>query len=173
MADMIALFGSLLVLGITFPSLLATWWLLFPATVDRARLRLEQTPWRCFWFGGILLAGLTIPIVILLLLPYGPSKFIGWSLIVLALSISSLGAAGIASKMGERIGQTSSAGPAASFLRGALLLELGVFFPVIGWFIAMPLLMVVSLGATGFALLHWMPRRHAIPSNAEAVETGV
>lgn len=159
MADISAIFGSLLIFGIAFPGMLTAWWLLFPATVERARMRLEQTPWQCFWFGGILTAAAVIPTVILLALPFGPAKFLGWALIVIALAFSSLGSAGIAAKMGERLIEKSSASPAAAFVRGAIVLELAVFFPVLGWLLVFPLTIVTGLGATGFALLRWVPKK--------------
>jgi uncharacterized protein involved in cysteine biosynthesis len=159
MADVSAIFGSLLIFGIAFPGMLTAWWLLFPASVERARMRLDQTPWQCFWFGGILTAAAVIPTVILLALPFGPAKFIGWTLIVIVLAFSSLGSAGIAAKMGERFAQQSNASPAAAFVRGAIALELAVFFPVLGWFLVFPLTIVAALGATGFALLRWVPKK--------------
>ena len=158
MADISAIFGSLLIFGIAFPGLLIAWWLLFPATVERARARLDQTPWRCFWFGGILTAAAVIPTVILLLLPFGLAKFLGWSLIVIVLAISSLGSAGIAAKMGVLLAERSSASPAAAFVRGAIALELAVIFPLLGWLLVFPFTVVTALGATGFALLRWLPK---------------
>src|SRR5712692_4890216 len=99
MADISAVFGILLSLGIVFPGLLTAWRLLFPATVERAQLRLEHTPWRCFWLGGVLVAVLVVPIVVLLALPFGPAKMAGWVLIFASLSFASLGAAGLAGRM--------------------------------------------------------------------------
>lgn len=158
MADISAIFGSLLIFGIAFPGLLTAWWLLFPATVERAQTRLEQTPWQCFWFGGIITAAVVIPTVILLVLPFGPAKFLGWTLMVVTLAVSSLGSAGIAAKMGKRLVETSHASPAAAFVRGAIALELAVFFPLLGWLLVFPLTIVTALGATGFALLRWVPK---------------
>ncbi len=108
MADISAVFGILISLGIGFPGLLTALWLLFPATVERARLRLEGTPWQCFWLGGVLTAIIVVPTVILLALPFGPAKFIGWTLITLVLALACLGFAGIAAKMAERLTQTSA-----------------------------------------------------------------
>lgn len=159
MANITAVFGILFILGLAFPGLLTAWWLLFPATVERARLRLERTPWRCFWLGGVLTAMLVIPIVILLALPFGPAKFMGWALVVIALTISALGAAGLAAKMGEKISARSGhVSPIGAFVRGAIALELAAAFPILGWFILIPIAVVTSLGATAFALLHWMPK---------------
>ena len=96
MADISAIFFILLIIGISYPALLTAWWLLFPSTVERARLRLDRTPWQSFWLGGVVLAALLIPTVILLALPFGPAKFLGWILIALTLAFSGLGAAGLA-----------------------------------------------------------------------------
>ena len=134
---------------------------MFPATVERARLRLDRTPWRCFWLGGIVTAILVIPVVGLLMLPFGPAKFLGWALVVIALTLSALGAAGLAAKLGDKISARSgNISPVGAFVRGAFALELAAVFPVLGWFIFIPLAIVTSLGATAFALLHWMPRHH-------------
>jgi hypothetical protein len=134
-------------------------WLLLPTTVKRAQLRLEYTPGRCFWLGGVMIAVMIIPILILLSLPSGGAKFFGWILIALVLALSSLGSAGLAAKMGEQLATRSHNFSAfGAFLRGALILELAAFFPVLGWFFVVPLTTVTSIGATGFALLHWMPK---------------
>lgn len=168
MADISALFGTLILLGIGFVGMLTALWLLFPATVERARLRLEYTPWRCFWLGGVLTAVAVIPIVILLLLPMGPAQFMGWTLIAAVLAISSIGFAGIAAKMGERLaGISTNSSPAAAFVCGALALELAMAFPIFGWVFIMPLAIVTALGATGFALLHWMPKKTAAVLSSE------
>ncbi len=170
MADVSAVFGILLALGLVFPGLLTAWWLLFPATVERARMRLERSPWPCFWLGGVLTAALVIPIVVLLALPLGPAKLAGWTLIFAALGIASLGAAGLAAKMAGQIERT--AGPATSklgaFVRAAVALELAAAFPLIGWVIVIPLATVTALGATAFALLRWSPARAAVSPSTVA-----
>jgi uncharacterized protein involved in cysteine biosynthesis len=159
MANITAVFGILFILGVAFPGLLTAWWLLFPATVERARLRLDRTPWRCFWLGGVLTAILVVPIIGLLALPFGPAKFMGWALVAVTLTVSALGAAGLAAKMGERLAaRAGNVSLAGAFLRGAVALELAAAFPVVGWFIFIPLVIVTALGATAFALLQWMPR---------------
>ena len=159
MADISAVFGILVSLGIGFPGLLASLWLLFPATIERARMRLERTPWQCFWLGGIMTAFTVIPIAILMALPFSPAQFLGWALIAATLTLSCIGFAGIAAKMGERLTQNANINPAAAFVRGALALELAIAFPIFGWLFLLPLAIVTALGATGFALLHWMPKQ--------------
>jgi hypothetical protein len=163
MADIFAIFGLLLTLGILFPGMLTAWWLLFPATVERARLRLERTPWQCLWLGlgSAILIG--IPILGLLALPTAVTKFMGGSLLTLVLALAGLGTAGMAAKMGDQWFKLGGEGlsPTGAFVRGAVALELAAAFPIIGWFIVIPLATIVALGATAFALFRWLPRTDA------------
>jgi len=159
MSDVLAVFFILLLFGVAFPGLLSAWWLIFPSTVERARQRLDSTLWSCFWLGLALLVLVLIPVLILLALPVGPAKFMGWSLAFLALAINGLGAAGLAGKMGaELLKRSAASSSAGAFVRGAVALELACAFPIIGWAIFFPFSVMLSLGATAFALLGWMPR---------------
>jgi len=159
MADISAIFFILLIISIAFPSMLAAWWLLFPAVVSRAQTRIEKTLSRTFWLGVLIIIALAIPIVILLALPFGPAKFIGWVLLAASLALSSIGSAGVAAHLGERMKQTgNNYSSLSAFLRGAVVLELAAFFPVLGWLFLWPLALIVAFGATGFALMNWMPR---------------
>ncbi len=164
MADISAIFFILLIIGIAYPAMLTAWWLLFPAVISRAHMRVDKTPMQTFWMGLVILIAVTIPIVILLALPFGPAKFIGWILLGASLAISSIGSAGIAAHLGARLSKHTSITPLSGFIRGAVILELSAFFPLIGWlFVWIPML-VISFGATGFALLNWNPREKTQPS---------
>ena len=158
MADISAIFFILLILGVAFPAMLTAWWLLFPPVVARSQVRVEKTLTRTFWMGLVLVIALAIPIIILLALPFGPAKFLGWVLLAASFSLSSIGSAGIAAHLANRLAQQSNVSALGAFVRGAVLLELAAFFPVIGWLFLWPLLLVTAFGATAFALLNWLPR---------------
>jgi len=158
MADISAIFFIILIIGVAYPALLTAWWLLFPAAVDRARLRLERTPLKSFGMGLVALFAFLIPILIFLSLPSGFLKFMGWVMIALMLTFSSLGAGGLAARFAERINRLGSFSPLGAHVRGAVVIELASFFPILGWFIFFPLATITTLGAAAFALLHWMPR---------------
>ncbi len=146
----------LFIFGLAFPGMLTAWWLLFPGVVGRSAVRLERSPWKAFWTGAAALVLAFIPIVILLALPFGPAKFLGWAGALLLLAFSSLGSAGLAAHLGLRLSQRSGAlSPAAGFVRGAFVLEMAVLFPLIGWFLVLPLTVFISLGA---ALLGFVSR---------------
>ncbi len=168
MADISAIFFILLIIGIAFPAMLTAWWLLFPALISRAQTRVDKTPMQTFWMGLAIVIAATIPIVILLALPFGPAKFFGWLLLAASLALSSIGSAGIAAHLGKRLTDQSNLSPLNGFIRGAVILELAAFFPVLGWlFVWIPML-IIAFGATGFALLNWNPReKKGIQVNTE------
>ena len=158
MADISAVFFLLLIWGIAFPAMLTALWLLFPNLIARAQTRVAQSLASSFWLGLVVITVLAVPILILLALPFGSAKFLGWILLGASVALSSIGSAGIAAHLGARLTQESHVSPLSGFVRGAVLLELAAFFPVLGWlFIWIPML-IVAFGATGFALLNWMPR---------------
>jgi len=169
MADISAIFFILLILGVAFPAMLTAWWLLFPRLITKAQVRIDKSLASSFWMGLIVILVLGIPTFILLALPFGPAKLIGWMLLGASLALSSIGSAGIAAHLGTRLTQHSTISPLSGFVRGAVLLELAAFFPIIGWvFLWIPLL-ITAFGATGFAILNWMPREKAqISSTATA-----
>jgi hypothetical protein len=146
MADISAIFFILLILG--------------------AQLRLEKTLSRTFWMGLLVVIALATPIATLLALPFGPAKFLGWILLATSLALSSIGSAGMAAHLADRLSQRSDVTALGAFVRGAVVLELAAFFPVIGWFFLWPLLLITAFGATAFALLNWLPREKAQASSA-------
>ena len=173
MADISAIFFILLIISIAFPSMLAAWWLLFPSLIARAQTRIEKTLAPSFWLGLVVVIVLALPIFILFALPFGPAKFLGWILLAASLALSSIGSAGIAAHLGERMKQSGNNYTSLNaFIRGAVILELATFFPLLGWFFIWPLALITAFGATGFALLNWMPRektlRNLEPSTTQA-----
>ena len=160
MADVYAVFGTLLALGIAFPGLLVGFWLLFPAGVGRSQQRLERTPYRSLFFG--LAAAIATALIVSLLsaVPVGLFKFLGALVALLALAIATMGAAGVTCSMAARLQDATGGATAAvgAFVRSALALELAAAFPLVGWFVVIPACLVISYGAGLFALLRWMPR---------------
>jgi hypothetical protein len=119
----------------------------------------------------VIVVALGIPIVVLLALPFGPAKFIGWVLLAASLALSSIGSAGIAAHLANRLAQQGSLSPLSAFVRGAVVLELAAFFPVIGWLFLWPLLLITAFGATSFAILNWMPRQNMDRETGTQVNT--
>ncbi len=170
MADVNAVFGTLLALGIIFPGMMVAWWLMFPGFVEKASSRIERTPWRCLALGVALALPIGFTAAILFSVALGPANFLGGVLIIGALTLASLGTSGMAAMMGRRLLPRSkeNTSEAAGFLRGAVALELAAAFPVIGWFLAIPLIILGSLGAAAFTALGRMPQDLAASDGAAA-----
>ena len=175
MADVYTVFGTLLAVGIAFPGMLMAWWLLFPATVERAAERVESTPWRCFGLGIPAAIAVFIPFMVLFSIPVAFSKFIGAFVLFTALWVAGLGAAGVAAKMGRHLQNRSNSTMTESgaFVRGAVALELAAAFPFVGWMLVIPMTLITSLGAATFAILRWAPKpsKENAPLQEVSVET--
>ena len=160
MADVQAVFGTLLALAIIFPGMLFAWRLMFPRVVTKASIRVEQTPGRTLALGFALALPIAVIASLFFAISAGPANFFGATVVVGALAFASLGASGTAAMMGRRLSPISREGTseAATFLRGAIALELAAAFPVIGWFLVIPVVTVMCFGAAAFAAFGWMPR---------------
>ncbi|MBI4674037.1 MAG: hypothetical protein HY741_20515 [Chloroflexi bacterium] len=169
--DITTIFATLFALGVVFPGLLLAWTLLLPALVERARERVTLTPWKSFFLGALALLVAGVPTAILNGRA-GPLQFIGIVSVFVLLTIVSIGAAGVAALMGERLrGQGVNATTPGALLRGAVALEFAMVFPLVGWFIVLPLVGTLSLGAATFALLRWMPRESPIANREAPIAT--
>jgi hypothetical protein len=167
--DVTTVFAVLAAMGIVFPGMLLAWSLLFPNMVERSRARVSRTPWKTLVFGVLVLILAIIPFVTLNALA-GPFQFVAYAEIFILLTLATIGAAGIAQMMGERLrGQGINASPPGGLLRGAVALEFAVVFPILGWFIIFPIVLLASLGASVLALLHWTPRVKRETTNAERI----
>jgi hypothetical protein len=173
MADVYAVFGTLLALGIAFPGLLTGSWLLFPDIVGRARLRAAGTPWRSFFFGigAVLLTA--IPVLILNAMPIGIAKLAAVMIVFASFGVATLGAAAVAAEMGDRLRghAPSTMSSAGAFVRGAVALELAAIFPIVGWFLVIPGVLLMGFGAGVFGLLRWLPRPQvlSVPPRPESL----
>lgn len=171
MADVLKI--TLIILGLHLCFI--CYWLaaaaLFPAAVTRACERYGSSPVR------ITVSGLLVAILVggfALVLGNAPhplakaiSVFIGGVLVLGGLG----GSAGLAVRIGA--GLASSPGEALSWpwlLRGCVILSLTFLFPVLGWFVVLPWVLVSGLGA---AVLGLRERRKTVaPPDADAVVPG-
>lgn len=160
--DVCLLFGTLLSLGIAIPGLLVAWWLLCPRLVERAGICLVRTPGRCFGLGLGCVAVAFLPLAVLFKVRAG----IGLAALCTLLACASIGAAGLAGVMGDRLRRDSPAiSPVGALLGGAVALELAAVVPLIGWFVVLPLAFACGLGAACFALVGWHPRTEPAPAS--------
>lgn len=166
MADIYAVFGTLLTLGITYPALLTLWRTIFPDLVQRSQQRLVSTPWKSLGMGCLSAVLASVPALILFALPSQLTQVMAWGWILLLLVLSSMAAAGLAQEIGERLHSVSgeSFSPLGAFLRGALCWELAVVFPIIGWGVILPVSLLMTLGAGTSALINRQPGSEKRPA---------
>lgn len=147
--------------------LIATWAgtmtaiaVLLPKQSKRASEALNRLPWLC---GG---TGLGLAILlflgfVLIGVPAPLARLIGIVLLLGLGGLLSIGGAGIALLMGERISELSGARTSfTALVRGSIVYSLAVGFPFIGWLLFAPLSIVFALGAGMVAL--W-PSRTTVP----------
>jgi hypothetical protein len=173
MADVYAVFGTLLALGIAFPGLLTGSWLLFPGVVGRAQTRVSITPLRSLFLGIGGIVALAIPVALLNAMPFGVAKLLAVLLVFGGFGMATLGAAAIAVEMGERLQRVASPTMTrfGAVVRGALALGLAAVFPIVGWFLVIPGVLLIGFGAGIFGVLRWMPRPR-LQTHAEPVVAG-
>jgi hypothetical protein len=170
MADVYAVFGTLLALGIAFPGMLVAYWLLFPHQVEKASHQLTEKPGRTFVLGLGSALVLSVPITIFFVAGLPFTSFLGALSIVTVLAIATIGAAGMALKMGRRLAEkTNPDKPIRSFLGGAVALELAAAFPFVGWLLVIPVVLILSLGASLTGIWGKKPTPTIpVPASAEA-----
>lgn len=160
MADTMAIFFVVLGFLLALPGLWLVCRALWPGLVERSRERCESRPIVSFLVG----AGLTIGVV---LASAVASKVAGGAGKVASFAISSVfsmfahaGVAGLASHLGRRLPSPVDAGrPWRETLRGGIALELSYLVPILGWFVILPVSVVLGAGAATLALV--APRRKA------------
>ncbi len=132
--------------------------LALPTHAQRAENALARLPKRCFFVGLIMLAlfilgfvllGQAVPLV----------KLAGFALSLCMGVLLLVGGAGIAHLMGTRIGEMSGARSSfGALVRGSIVHGFSMIFPYLGWFIMLPLSLILSLGAGWYAVV---PKKRA------------
>jgi cadmium resistance protein CadD (predicted permease) len=153
-----AIVATVLALVGTWTGLVIAVALLLPRQTERATNALTRSPGACF--GGGLLVGVALLFMFVLVhIPLQPVKLVGGMGALLLGAVLSIGAAGTARLMGQRIGDMADASsPFANLVRGSVVYSVAMGFPFIGWLIFLPFAVVFGLGAGAAAML---PSRQA------------
>ncbi|HZO90454.1 MAG TPA: hypothetical protein VFB38_19160 [Chthonomonadaceae bacterium] len=152
LAQVQAVVAAVVALALSWAGLLLAVSLTLPVQTEKAARSLELAPKRCLLSGvglfllfllGIRILGAPNPLVKLMA-----------GLLLLGLgAVLSVGAAGLAQLMGDRIGEMSGAKTSFGLLvRGSLVYSAALFFPYLGWFLFAPLTTLCALGAGAAAL---------------------
>lgn len=159
MTDVYIVVFTLAGILLSLPALLVALNLLLPKVTTNTAARLAKTPGRSFALGIPVTAVFLLWIVIAGQVPFGPARATAFLAAVIGMGLGTIGAAGMARLLGERLKPISGApSTLTSLVRGAVVYELACLFPLVGWFLFIPLAGMMVVGAAVFGILGWLPR---------------
>lgn len=151
--DVFSIVSIFLGLALSAWSLIIAMALLFPARIKRSTESLMETPKKTFFRGVLML----VVLVVSFFMVAGPNpvgKLIGLPLLLLTLTIATMGAGAISRTIGIRI-QEMSGKPLSDYealLRGAGFMVVAGILPILGWLAFAPVVLITALGAGTVAL---------------------
>jgi hypothetical protein len=121
---------------------------LFPELADGCRQRIKAAPVKQALIG----LACAVPVVAagigLLNVPNPLLKFAGATMVLLLILAGLVGSSGLAAQVGYGLANPADeAQPWRRVLRGGMVLGLTFVFPLIGWFLILPLSLVMGVGA--------------------------
>lgn len=159
MADVYTVTLSLIGILLSVPALLVALNLLLPNVTQRVQTRLEQTPGRSFFLGVPVTAAFALFIAVASQVNFGPVQALAFIAAAVGMGIGSIGGAGLARLLGERIRPLAHPNSELTNLaRGAVVYELAALVPIVGWFLFIPIAGMMAMGAAVFALVKWLPK---------------
>ncbi len=159
MADVYTVLFVLIGMLLSLPALLVGINLLFPNVTKRVHTRLKETPGKSFGMGLPITAVILFWILSTIEANAGIVQASGFIMAALGMTLGTIGAAGMARMLGERITPIARETSAiTNLLRGALVFELSCLFPLVGWFVFAPFVGITVLGAAVFSILRWRPK---------------
>ena len=126
---------------------------IFPAAVERCQGAYQSKPIRSIFLGC--LVGIPGTIIGVACLNAGNplGQLIGFSSIFLLFSLAVLGASGLSRLLGIRLNSPQdSQQPWKRVYRGSTVLSITFLFPLIGWFLILPLTLLSGLGVALLSL---------------------
>jgi len=128
--------------------------LIFPNKSAMSARRIESEPWKLFFAGLGTTIVLSVPVLILLNLPWPAAKTLGFVALCCVLALSAVGSGGLAKLVSERLRHAGGADrPYQALSKSAMLIVMVSILPVFGWFFLAPITFCLSLGAGVLSLL--------------------
>ena len=160
MADTLAIFLTVLGLMLATPGL----WLLcrglWPDLVTHSAVHCRRSIVKPFFIGlPIAVAGFFFVVLLSKLpQPFAAITIIGF--LCLTLIYAHIGVTAIASVLGERLPSPADVDrPWNATVRGGIVLELSYLLPVIGWFVILPVSLIVGAGLTTRSMFSCMKKK--------------
>jgi len=173
MADVYIVLFTLIGILVSLPALLVALNLLLPRTAHSSYTRLKDTPWQSFFLGVPVASAFLLAVTILSQLPFAAAKALSFLLAFGGMGLGTVGAAGLARLLGERLpGASSPDSRLRLLLKGAVVYELACLVPIVGWFLFAPLAGIMLLGAATFAFIGWLPRPRIVMGQEAPLQVG-
>lgn len=133
---------------------------LWPGFSARAEEAISSKPVRSMAFGLPALAAILAVSALLLGVPSPPARLLGVLVLGTGAALTLCGLTGVVLRVGRGLGGDARPGDVA-VRRGATALLLAWLFPLLGWFVVLPLSLAAGLGAAFEALLSRAPQVQA------------
>jgi hypothetical protein len=156
--DIIGLVSFAIGMIIAYPALLILLNILFAGTTNKSAYRLKRGM-RLPFFVGLIITLIGGFAVVALLSAGSVLQLIGVFLYLLLSFWGTIGIAGIARVFGERLAEMDDQAPSIlrKLINGGGVLTLSFAFPLIGWFVLIPLGTVIGLGAATLSTFTTIP----------------
>jgi len=145
--DVLAVVFALIGVCITAGAMMLGGALLFQGNASRAREACRTAPGRGFILGLLITLVFAIVSITLIKVPLPPFKLAGTVVYLALMALASIGASGIALLLSERVAALDpNLSRFGALVRAATILSVACVFPLLGWFLAGPALLVASAG---------------------------
>jgi hypothetical protein len=154
----VAVLVALFIIAVCIVGFIVVLITLLPRVSERSEIAMRQSPWRAFFIGlanYLFLGGISL---LLLSTEIPPLAFSGLVLSAVLVVVTVIGMTGLIRLIGDRLRILSGRDMSdlARLIWAAIVLELAIFLPFIGWFLLAPALSMISFGA---AVLGWWHRK--------------
>ena len=154
MTDVYIVVFTLIGILLSLPALLVALNLLLPNVTRHAAARLDHHPSQSFGVGLFVTSVFLAFIIISANIAFGPIRAMSFFATFIGMGLGTLGAAAMSRLLGERLTKLSHpASELTNLVRGAVVYELACLFPLVGWFVFIPIVGVMVMGAAALGLL--------------------
>ncbi|HEY3780919.1 MAG TPA: hypothetical protein VGL56_07545 [Fimbriimonadaceae bacterium] len=145
--DVFSVIGSLVGICVTAWAVIMGAALLFQSSASRARDAYRSGPWKGIGLGLLLTLVFGTIGFILVNIPNPAIKLTGMGVLLAIMVLSALGASGISMLIAERIAALDpNASRYGAMQRATLIMVVAGVFPILGWFLIGPLLIIAGVG---------------------------
>lgn len=165
MADVYGVTFVVIGILLSVPALLVALNLLLPKATTHAYTRLKHTPIKSFGLGLPVTFVFVLWILITAQAGSGALRALAFVAAFVGMGVGSIGGAGMARLLGERLGDMSNPNSKmTNLVRGAVVYEMACLVPLVGWFVFIPLVGISAMGAAVFGIVGWVPGRTPTPT---------